>query len=48
MSGSFESVCEHRLDHGLYSHLKDFGGMESEPVLTSREKSPLPEKFSPL
>ena len=26
---------------------KSFGGMESEPMLTSREKSPLPEKFSP-
>ena len=25
---------------------KSFGGMESEPMLTPREKSPLPEKFS--
>ena len=36
MSGSFESVrwnaCEHRLDLGLYSHPKESGGMESEPV----------------
>ena len=56
MSGSFESVlcsaCEHRLDLGLYSHPKEFegggggggGGMESEPMLTPREKFPLPEK----
>ena len=26
---------------------KSFGGMESEPMLTPREKSPLPEKLSP-
>ena len=26
---------------------KTFGGMESEPMLTPREKSPLQEKFSP-
>ena len=32
----------HRLDFGLYSDPK-----ESEPVLTPREKSPVPEKFSP-
>ena len=25
---------------------KSFGGMESEPMITPREKSPLPEKFS--
>ena len=31
----------HRWDLGLYSHLRDFLGMESEPVLTPREKSPL-------
>ena len=31
----------HRLDLGLYSHPKDF-----EPMLTPREKSPLP-KMSP-
>ena len=48
MSGSFESVqwnaCVHRLDLGLYSHPKEFfGGMEFEPMLTPREKSPLPE-----
>ena len=37
----------HRLDLGLYSHLKEFfGGMESEAMLTPREKSPLPDKFS--
>ena len=50
VSGSFESVqwnaCVHRLDLGLYSHPKEvFEGMESEAVLTPREKSPLPEKF---
>ena len=48
MSGSFESVrwkaCVHRLDLGSYSHPKEFGGMESEPILTPREKSPLPGK----
>ena len=50
MSGSFESVQQnanvHRLDLGLYSHPKietSFGGMESELMLTPREKSPLPE-----
>ena len=38
----------HRLDLGLYSHPKEFwgggGGMEFEPMLTPREKSPLPKK----
>ena len=64
MSGSCESAqwnaCVHRLDLGLYSHLKEFwgngvrtsvytlirksfGGMESEPILTPKEKSPLLE-----
>ena len=33
----------HRLDLGLCSHPKGFGGMESEPMLTPREKSPIPE-----
>ena len=47
-SGSFESMrwnaCMHRLDLGLYSHPKEFfWGMEFEPMLTPREKSPLPE-----
>ena len=47
-SGSFESVrwnaCVHRLDLGLYSHPKEFfWGMEFEPMLTPREKSPLLE-----
>ena len=36
----------HRLDLGLYSHPKEFGGMESEPMLTQNERAPLPEKFS--
>ena len=40
------NACVDRLDLGLYSHPKEFGGMESEPMLTPREKSPLPEKFS--
>ena len=49
-SGSIESVrwnvCVHRLDLGLYSHPKEFlGGMEFEPMLTPREKSPLLENF---
>ena len=41
MSGSFESIrCVHRLDLGLYSHLKkNIWGLESEPTLTPREKS---------
>ena len=47
MLGSFESVqwnaCVHRQDLSLYLHPKEFGGMESEPMLTPREKFPLPE-----
>ena len=43
MSGSFEYVqwnaCVHRLGLGLFCHSKEFWGMESEPRLTSREKS---------
>ena len=36
----------HRLDLGLYSHPKEFlGGVEFEPMLTRREKSPLPENL---
>ena len=53
MLGSFESMrwnaCVHRIDLGLYSHPKENlgrGGLESEPMLTPRDKSPLPEKFS--
>ena len=47
--GSFESVrwnvCVHRLDLSLYSHRKEIlGDMESEPMLTPREKSPIPKK----
>ena len=30
----------HRLDLGLYAHLKEFGGMESETMLTPRGKIP--------
>ena len=33
----------HRQDLCLYSHLKECYGMESEPMLTPREKLPLPE-----
>ena len=33
----------HRLYLGFYCHLTEFYGMESEPILTPREKSPLPE-----
>ena len=48
MSGSFESVrwntCVRSLDLCLYSHPKEFfGGREPEPMLTPREKFPLPE-----
>ena len=50
MSGSFESVwwnaCVQRLDLGLYSHLKEFWGMESEPMLTPGE-NPLYQKMFP-
>ena len=49
MSGSFESVrwnaCVHGLGFGLYSHPKEFWAMESEPMITPREKSPLLEKI---
>ena len=42
--GCFESMrwnaCVHRPDLSLYSH-PSFGGMESEPMLTPRDKSPL-------
>ena len=46
------STCDgmhgvHRLDLGLYSHPKEFWEMESEPMLTSKQKSPLPERNSP-
>ena len=37
------NACVHRLDLGLYSHPKEFGGMKSEPTLTPRVKSLLPE-----
>ena len=52
-SGCFESVrwnaCVHRPDLSLYSHPKEFWGMESGPMLTPGEKSPRPEaqKFKP-
>ena len=38
----------YRLDLGLYSHPKEFGGMQSEPMSIPREKSPLTgKKISP-
>ena len=38
----------HRQDLGLYSHPKEFWGMESEPILTKKgKKSLLPGNFSP-
>ena len=49
MSGSFESVrwnaCVHRLDQtSVYTLIqKSFCGMESETMLTPREKTPLPK-----
>ena len=48
MSESFQSMrwnaCVHRLDLGLHSQLKEFEGMESEPLLTQgKKKSPLPK-----
>ena len=50
MSGSLEwmqwNACVHRLDLGLCSHQKEVWGMDSEPMLTPREDSPLQEKFS--
>ena len=50
MSGSFESVrwnaCVHRLDLALYSHPREFGGMESEPMLTPRENPLYLKKIS--
>ena len=49
MLGSFQSVrwnaCVNRLDFGLYSHPKEFWGMESKLTLTTREKSPLPNPW---
>ena len=40
------NACVHRLDLGLFSHPKEYWGMESEPKLTPGEISPLLEKFS--
>ena len=44
MSGSFESVrwnaCEHRLDLGLYSHLKEFWGNGVRTHVNSKGKIP--------
>ena len=49
------NACVYKLDLGLYSHPIEFfffffflgggggGGVESEPMLTPREKSPLPD-----
>ena len=47
MSGSFESVwwnaCVNRLDLGLYSHQKEFGGTGVRTHVNSKGISPLPE-----
>ena len=44
MSGSFESVqwnaCVHRLDLGLYSHPKEFGGNGVRNHVNSKGKVP--------
>ena len=44
-SGSFESAMECMCAQTIIR--KNFGGMESEPMLAPREKSPLLEEFSP-
>ena len=48
-SGSLESVqwnaCVHRLDLSLYSHPKEFWGMEFEPMFDSKGKIPSTGKF---
>ena len=36
------NACVHNLDLGLHSHPKDLYGMESEPMLTPKEKSWMP------
>ena len=36
----------HRLDFGFYSHPSEFGGNGVRTHVNSKEKSPLPEKFS--
>ena len=50
MSGSLkfvrENACVNRLDLALYSHPKQFGGIESESMLTLRKKFALPKKLS--
>ena len=33
------NACIHRLELGLYSHPREFWGIESEPILTPREKN---------
>ena len=50
-SGSFESMrwnaCAHRLDLGLYSHLKEFGGNGVRSHADSKGKIPSVGKFLP-
>ena len=41
---AMECVCAQTRSRFILSSEKSFGGMESEPMLTSREKSHLPEK----
>ena len=47
MLGSLKSiqwnVCMHRLDLGLYSHLKELKGLESELRIVPKEISPQPD-----
>ena len=51
MSGSFVSVqwnaCVHRLDHGLYSHPKEFWGYGVRAHVNSKGKIPSTEKNLP-
>ena len=51
MSGSFESVrcnpCVHRLDLGLFSHLKEFLGNGVRIHVNSKGKTPSTGKISP-
>ena len=51
MSGSFQSVlwnaCVHRLDIGLYSHLKEFLGNGVRTHVDSKGKNPRCWKNSP-
>ena len=49
MSGSFQSVrgsaCEHKLDLGLYSHLKEFGRERGQNPCQIQGKNPPYPRF---